>query len=447
MSVLMRSISGIRGIVGDPLTPPLLLEYLNAFIQVTQAKKVIIGRDTRVTGSMIESIIAQGCAASGVEAVSLGIASTPTVEVMVPHLHADGGIIVTASHNPGEWNALKFLNKEGIFLNEAEIQRLFEIVDGKKFKWANYQEIKKATEATGADDIHIQGILDLPLIDVEGIKKRNFKVAYDGVNGAGCFIVPQLLKALGCTTHSMYVEPSGIFPHNPEPTPENLSELSQLIQAKGCDVGFATDPDGDRCAVVSESGKTIGEEYTLVFAAMLQLSHHKGPMTVNLSTSRMIEDLALANGVSLERSKVGEINVSMLMKDNKSVIGGEGNGGVILPDLHYGRDGMLAIAMVLQLMLQEEKTISELVKRVPAYHIEKQKFAFKNSSLDSLAQILQDKFKGAELNQEDGLRFAWSNKWVHVRPSNTEPVLRIISEAPTKKEALELCKVIELEIE
>ncbi len=446
MSTLMRSVSGIRGIVGDPLTPPLLMNYLNAFIQITKAKKVVVGRDTRTTGPMIESLIAQGCCAAGVEPIVLGLASTPTVEMMVTELKADGGIIVTASHNPIEWNALKFLNKEGEFLNEANIKQLFEIVDNNQFKWSGYKGVKSISTQKGGDEHHINSILKLKYINPRLIKKQKFKVAYDGVNGAGSLIVPQLLKKLGCELVAINIEPNGIFPHNPEPTPKNLKQLSELVKKKKCHIGFATDPDADRCAMVSETGTVIGEEYTLALATQLILEKNPGAVTINLSTSRMSEDIAESFGVKVYRAKVGEINVSSQMKLNKSTIGGEGNGGVILPDLHYGRDGILSIALALQFLAEKNTTLTDFVNSIPKYHIEKQKCEIHGKSLENIFGHLLAKFKDAHIDEQDGLRFEWDKKWVHVRSSNTEPIIRIIAEAPNKKEALELCKLVMAEV-
>jgi phosphomannomutase len=446
VSALMRSVSGIRGIVGESLVPPMLLQYINAFLQLIQAKTVVIGRDTRCTGPLVEDLTVLGCSAAGVRCITLGIATTPTVEMMVPHLKASGGIIITASHNPIEWNALKFLNSRGEFLDEADIKKLFEMVDNNSFKWCDYKSLQTAEKAAGADTYHLKSVCALPFIHTGAIRKKRLRVAYDGVNGAGSSIVPRLLQMLGCIVFTIHTKPNGLFPHNPEPTPGNLKDLCKLVVDKKCDIGFATDPDGDRCAIVSDQGKAIGEEYTLVLCAVLYLKYKSGPVTVNLSTSRMIEDLAASLGLEVFRSKVGEINVSSLMKENNSVIGGEGNGGVILPELHYGRDGVLAIAMALQLLTQESVPLSQIVNSMPKYHIEKQKVDFSNKPLSNIFGRLLAKFQDAKLNELDGLRFEWPTKWVHVRASNTEPVIRIIAEAPTAKEAKSLCLQISGEI-
>ncbi len=453
MSVLMRSVSGIRGIVGPDFNPIVISEYINAFVQLLGAKKVVVGRDTRPSGAMVEGCVAAALQASGADAVLLGMVSTPTVEMAVIQGGADAGIIITASHNPIEWNALKFLNSEGIFLDEAQVQKLFALVDGQHFNWKSHTEVgsishKDHAESyeNGADAGHIKAVLALPCLDLELIRKRAFKVAYDGVNGAGSLIIPQLLRELGCEIAAIHVTPDGIFPHNPEPTPENLADLRSAVIEKKCDVGFATDPDADRCALVDEKGVAIGEEYTLALAVEFMLRRRKGPVTVNLSTSRMIEDIAARHGVKAFRSKVGEVNVTVEMKANGSVIGGEGNGGVILPDLHYGRDGILAVALTLQYLAERETSISALVAEIPAYTIDKRKFSLGGKSLSEVYARLEKAFLDAEVDRRDGLRFAWDRSWVHVRPSNTEPVVRVIAEAPTQAEAERLCLAVEKEL-
>lgn len=446
MTKLMRSVSGIRGVMGDTLNPIVLMEYLNAFLQLTQAKKIVIGRDSRPTGESIENLVCEACCAAGVESIRLGLATTPTVEMMVPYLKADAGIIVTASHNPIEWNALKFLNREGIFLKESEVEALFKLVDEKKFVWAPYHQYKSHSSYPNANQIHIEQTLQLPYINVSLIQSKKFKVGYDAVNGAGSLIIPELLKRLGCEVVPLYTEPNGLFPRGAEPTPENLQDLGQTVKTHQCAVGFATDPDGDRCALVDENGVPPGEEYTLALAVKLFLKHKKGPITINLSTSRMIEDLAEEYGVPVHRAKVGEINVTEKMQANGSVIGGEGNGGVILPELHYGRDGVLAVALILQLLAETGKTLSELVATIPSYHMEKIKIPIVGKSLNHIYGKLLAKFANLKLNQEDGLRFEWERKWVHIRASNTEPIIRVIAEAPSEPEAKQLCQKIMAEV-
>ena len=447
MSKLMRSVSGIRGIVGPDFNPILIAGYVNAFVQLLGAKKVVVGRDTRPTGVMVESCVVAALQASGADAVMLGIASTPTVEMEVIRQKADAGIIITASHNPLEWNALKFLNHEGIFLDEEQVQDLFALVDANNFAWTDHTCAGKVTQESGGDEAHIRAILDLPYIDVAGLRARRFKVAYDAVNGAGCLIVPQLLKELGCEITAIHITPDGIFPRGAEPTPENLGDLGAAVRKNDCDVGFATDPDADRCALVNERGEPVGEEYTLALAVDFILRHKQGGVTVNLSTSRMNEDLADRHGSAFARSKVGEINVTVEMRRNGSVIGGEGNGGVILPDLHYGRDGILAVALTLQSMLEQKSSFSSLIAGIPAYHIDKRKFDLGKQfsgegGLSDLYSKLEKAFVDAKVDRRDGLWFGWEKSWLHVRPSNTEPVIRAIAEAPTREETSRLCDAV-----
>ncbi|MEO7427552.1 MAG: phosphoglucosamine mutase [Fibrobacteria bacterium] len=446
MSVLMRSVSGIRGIVGPAFSPSLIVKYVNAFIQLTKAKKVVIGRDTRSTGPMIENLVASACSASGAEAVMLGVASTPTVEMEVLFCNAGGGIIITASHNPIEWNALKFLTHEGIFLDEPQVKELFELVDNNRFDWKDWSQVKTVSAREGSDERHIDAVLRLPFIQPDLIRSKRFRIGYDAVNGAGSLIVPKLLKALGCEVEAINVEPNGIFPHGAEPTPENLGQLEDLVARKKCHAGFATDPDADRCAIVSDLGRAMGEEYTLALATLLVLEHKKGPVAVNLSTSRMVEDIAARFGVPVIRTKVGEINVTVGMRANGSVIGGEGNGGVISPDLHYGRDGILAVAMTLQLMAEKNRPLSVIAAEIPSYHIEKQKYGVAGKKLEIIIGRLLAKFPDAKVDQQDGIRFEWDRSWVHLRASNTEPVVRVIAEAPDRDQAVKLCKAIEEEL-
>jgi phosphomannomutase len=446
MSVLMRSVSGIRGIVGPAFSPSLVVNYVNAFVQLTKAKKVIVGRDTRPTGPMIENLVASACAASGAEAVMLGIASTPTVEMEVIQSQAGGGIIITASHNPIEWNALKFLTHEGIFLDEGQVKQLFELVDNNRFDWKDHSQVRPVSTRDGADERHVQAVLALPFIQPDRIRAKKFRIGYDAVNGAGSLIVPRLLKALGCEIEAINVEPNGIFPHGAEPTPENLGQLEDLVARKKCHAGFATDPDADRCAIVSDSGKALGEEYTLALATMLVLEHKKGPVAVNLSTSRMVDDISAKHGVPVLRTKVGEINDTVGMRANGSVIGGEGNGGVISPDLHYGRDGILAVAMTLQLMAEKGKALSAIAGEIPSYWIEKQKYSIAGKKMENIIGRLLAKFPEAKCDQQDGIRFEWDRSWVHLRASNTEPVVRVIAEAPERAQAVKLCKAIEEEL-
>lgn len=437
--MLMRSISGIRGIVGETFTPDVVVKYVHAFLKVTNAKKVVIGRDSRPTGEHYEQLVSGICRLAGAEVVSLGISSTPTVELMVEELKAQGGIIITASHNPVEWNALKFLKADGTFLGQSEIDELFDIVDNQEMSWPDFTHAADIETGLDGDEFHVKNALELPFVDVDLIKSCKFKVAVDAVNGAGSRVVPMLLKELGCEVFEIYTKPDGTFPRGPEPTPENLKNLEQFVLDNNCSVGFALDPDADRCALVSSEGKAIGEEYTLAISTDAVLSQKAGTVTINLSTSRMVEDVADKYGQKTERSKVGEINVSMLMKENNSIIGGEGNGGVILPASHYGRDSVVSAILVLQWMAQNKQNIEDYVKNNPSYVMLKEKVQLKAKPDVSMYQKIADHKKGTGIiDLQDGVRIDRNKSWVHLRASNTEPIMRIISEAPTKEEAQKL---------
>jgi len=429
---LMRSISGIRGIVGKTLTPQTVISHTKAFLELLKAKRIVIGRDSRPTGVNIAEMVCGVCTLCGVEVMDAGLATTPTVELLVEQFKADGGIIVTASHNPIEWNALKFLNSRGMFLGPSEVKELFTRADafGKKDSIPN------------GDEIHIKATIALPYVDTQKIKERKFKVAVDAVNGAGSFALPKLLELLDCEVVKVHCEPNGIFPRGAEPLQENLSYLSKVVKENKCDIGFALDPDADRCAIVSEKGEPIGEEYTLAIAAETVLERDAKPISINLSTSRMCEDLAEKFGTTCYRAAVGEINVSLDMIEHHSVVGGEGNGGVILPALHYGRDSLVSAALVLDLLARQNIKVSDWVKSHPSYAMLKKKFEIKNDV--SLAMEKAEKaFEGWKADKRDGLWLGKEKSFVHLRASNTEPVIRIIAEAPTLNEAETLCKKVE----
>ena len=409
MSKLMRSISGIRGIVGDTLTPQVLSSHVKAFLQITKAKLVVIGRDSRPTGEAIQQFVAGICRLSGVDVIDVGLSTTPSVEILTTHFKADAGIIITASHNPLEWNALKFLNNKGLFLGPDDVKKLFELADQDRFDYPDYRTMGTYKAIPDADGIHIQGTLGIPFVDVEAIRKCKFKVAVDAVNGAGSFIVPRLLEELGC----------------------------QVVRV------IAVDPDADRCALVDGLGQSIGEEYTLAIATEEVLSQKKGSTCVNLSTSRMNEDVAEKFGCTCSRAKVGEINVSLQMIENGCVIGGEGNGGVILPALHYGRDSLVAAALVLSWMAHHQGGPEKFVAENPAYTMPKKKYALGNKSVAEILPQVKKEFAGWKADERDGLWLGKEKSWVHVRASNTEPVIRVIAEAPTAEEAEALCKKVE----
>jgi phosphomannomutase len=429
MSKLMRSVSGVRGVIGVTLRPDGVIQYVNAFCRMLKATRIVVGRDSRPTGSLMEHLVFGACEASGVDVIHLGLASTPTVEMMVERENADGGIILTASHNDVQWNALKFINANGLFLGPEQIAELFQKVDAMDTDWVAWNRIGHVSRVMDGDAYHIKKILELSCMDVEKIRKRKFKVAYDAVNGAGSLIIPELLEKLGCEVVTVYTTPDGTFPRGPEPIREHLLELSRLVREHGCDVGFATDPDADRLALVSEDGVAIGEEYTLAMAVDYILSQKPGPVTINLSTSRLNEDVAKRYGCICQRSKVGEINVSLKMMENGSVVGGEGNGGVILPDLHYGRDAVLGVALVLQWMAHNKETISGFVRSLPEYIMRKDKIELPEGPVEPIYQKIMAGHMGYDINTEDGIRLEKNGSWLHLRASNTEPIMRIIGES------------------
>ncbi len=443
MSKLMRSISGIRGIVGDTLTPQVLQSHVRAFIEITKAKKIVIGRDSRPTGDAIVQYVSGICRLAGVDVVDVGLSTTPSVEILTTENKADAGIIITASHNPLEWNALKFLNNKGLFLGPDDVKKLFELADANQFDYPDYRTMGKYEVLADADGVHVDGTLAIPFVDVEAIRAKKFKVAIDAVNGAGSYIVPRLLEQLGCEVVRIHCEPNGTFPRGAEPIPEHLNDLREAVKANGCAVGFALDPDADRCALVSGEGKSIGEEYTLAIATEEVLSQKKGSVCVNLSTSRMNEDVAEKYGCKFSRAKVGEINVSLQMMDEGCVIGGEGNGGVILPALHYGRDSLVAAALVLSWMAHHDGGPEKFVKENPSYAMPKKKFELGDKKVADILPLVKKEFEGWTEDTRDGLWLGSEKSWVHVRASNTEPVIRVIAEAPTAEEAESLCARVE----
>lgn len=446
MSVLMRSVSGIRGIVGDTLTPTVLTNHVKAFLEVTGARKVVIGRDSRPTGEAIVSYVSGLCRLAGADVIDVGLATTPSVELYVTRLHADAGIIITASHNPLEWNALKFLDQKGIFLGPEEVKELFAIADSGKFIYPDYRQMGTAEVLKDADAFHIDDTLAIPFIDVEAICAKHFKVAVDAVNGAGSYIVPRLLEKLGCEVVRVNCTPDGTFPRGPEPIPSNLVDLGKAVRENHCAVGFAVDPDADRCALVDGNGEAIGEEYTLAIATEGVLSKKKGPVCVNLSTSRMAADVAEKFGVGFSRAKVGEVNVSLQMMQEGCVVGGEGNGGVILPALHYGRDSLVSAALVLAWMAENNGGPEKFKAEHPSYAMPKKKFPLGDKPVKEIFDEVAKEFSGWTADTRDGLWLGKDKSFVHVRASNTEPVIRVISEAPTEAEAEELCARVEAKI-
>ncbi|MGQ9631833.1 MAG: phosphoglucosamine mutase [bacterium] len=437
---LKISISGIRGIVGEALTPELLANFAMAFGTYMNGGSIVVGSDTRVSGEMVRYAVLSGLIATGCEVIDIGICPVPTIQIMVEELQADGGVAITASHNPKEWNALKFIGNEGTFLNACQGEELLNIYHQGGFIKAPYTEYKGVIAHPSAAEIHINKILALDYIRPEIIKGRKFTVALDTCNGAGATITPQLLERLGCEVVSIHDQPNGLFPHDPEPIPENLGDLCELVRSSGADAGFAQDADADRLAVVSERGEAIGEDYTLALAAKFILEKKgRGPVVANLSTSRVVEDVARSLGEKIVYAKIGEINVVEAMKRTEATIGGEGNGGVILPDVHYGRDSLVGIALILQLLAESQKSISQIAASLPRYHIVKRKVDCPSSKIFPILKEIREKYAKERLNLIDGVRIDREDSWIHIRPSNTEPVMRIVAEAKTEEEASRLC--------
>jgi len=434
---LMVSVSGIRGRVGEALTPEIVAGYAAAFGAWALRKNagaIVIGRDSRVSGPMFHRAAIAGLQSVGAKIIDVGLTTTPTCQLAVEDHHAAGGIMLSASHNPVEWNALKFIGSSGMFLEASEGAAMRALVE-RGIPRATWDKLGSVELDSGAAERHIERILKIPYLDIDAIRARRFHVALDCVRGAGVVIVPALLERLGCRITAIHTEPDGRFPRAPEPVAENLGELETLVRDSKADFGVAVDPDVDRLALVSEKGKAIGEDYTLALAAMLVLTHRKGAVVTNLSTSLVVEDAVTRSGSKLTRAPVGEVNVAVRMRELQAVVGGEGNGGVILPEVHLGRDAPVGIALILQLLAEVGKPLSAVAGELPRYAIVKDKLDRPEASLDSVYAALKKTFADATADTQDGLRLAWSDRWLHVRPSGTEPIVRVIAEAPTEQEA------------
>lgn len=449
---LIKSISGIRGTIGgkagNGLTPIDIVKFTAAFgswvVKKSQHKKIVVGRDARISGEMVNNLVIGTLQGLGIDVIDVGLSTTPTVEIAVPLENAAGGIILTASHNPKQWNALKLLNAKGEFISDNDGKEVLELAENPDFDFASVDELGKVTLDNSYLQKHIDIILDLPLVDAEAIKKAGFKVAVDAVNSTGGIFVPALLKALGVdTVYELYCEPNGHFPHNPEPLPEHLTEISKLVQQKGADLGIVVDPDVDRLCFVNEDGSMFGEEYTLVAVADYVLKHTPGNTVSNLSSTRALRDVTEKAGGIYNAAAVGEVNVVTQMKATNAVIGGEGNGGIIYPELHYGRDALVGIALFLTHLAKSAKPISVLRNTYPAYFISKNKITLTpEMDIDALLLQVQDKYKNQPHSTIDGLKIEFDNQWVHLRKSNTEPIIRIYSEAESETVADNLAKKI-----
>ena len=449
---LIKSISGIRGTiggaVGEGLTPLDIVKFTSAYgtwaVNKSGIKKIVLGRDARISGSMVNSLVTGTLQGLGIDVIDLGLSTTPTVEIAVPAEKAAGGIILTASHNPKQWNALKLLNADGEFINDADGKEVLEIAENSDFKYADVNDLGTVSTDKNYLKEHIDQILALPLVDVAAITKANFKVVIDCVNSTGGIFIPALLKALGVkTVHKLFCEPDGNFPHNPEPLPENLTELSKEVIKKNADLGIAVDPDVDRLCFVCEDGNMFGEEYTLVAVADYVLQHHKGNTVSNLSSTRALRDVTEKAGGEYHAAAVGEVNVVNKMKEVKAVIGGEGNGGVIYPELHYGRDALVGIALFLTHLAKFAKPVSLLRSSYPGYFISKNKITLTpEMDIDALLLKVKDKYKKQPHSTIDGLKIEFDKEWLHLRKSNTEPIIRIYSEGNSETVANNLANKI-----
>lgn len=453
---LISSISGIRGTIGgapgDNLTPQDVVQFAAAFgtwlKMKTQQRKLVIGRDARPSGEMVHQLISATLVGLGYEVIDLGLSTTPTVEMAVPDLEAAGGIIITASHNPVEWNALKLLNSKGEFVTKKDGLEIQEILSNRYYQFKPVRELGRQRRIDDYVSVHINKILDLPLVDKYAVGKAGLKVVVDGVNSTGGLYVPQLLRALGITDIvELYCAPTGWFPHNPEPLAENLTELREAVVKHKADLGIAVDPDVDRLVFVNENGEMFGEEYTLVAVADYVLSHTKSSVVSNLSSSRALADVAARHGCRYYASAVGEVNVIEIMKRTDALIGGEGNGGVIFPELHYGRDALVGIALFLSHLVKQEMSMSQLRASYPNYFMAKKKIQLiEGIDLAALLEQFRDRYQDEKINEVDGVKIDFADKWVHLRRSNTEPIIRVYTEAKTQAEADELAEQVMVEL-
>jgi phosphomannomutase len=433
---LMIGVSGIRGIVFDPMGPDTASDYASALATLLGRGRYVLGRDTRPSGVVLAPAVCSALASCGCDVLDTGVAPTPTIQMAVEHHRARGGIALTASHNPAEWNALKLISGKGTFLGTDDIERIKTIVSSGRYARAGHDGAGSVVTDGGAVERHIEALLALDYVDAEEIGGAGFKVAVDCINGAGSAAIPELLERLGCSVVTIDCDGSGRFARDPEPVTANLGRLCDAVKRSGADVGFAVDPDADRLSMVDEKGDAIGEEYSIVLCAELVLSKTAGTVVVNLSTTRAVEDVARGHDSRVVRSPIGEINVVESMKASGSPLGGEGNGGIILPALHYGRDSLAGIGLVLQLLAERKEKLSQVMTLFPRYAIVKEKASLKDiADINSLRARLSREFEGAAVNDEDGLRFDFGEGWLHIRKSGTEPVVRVIAEAGTEREA------------
>ncbi|WP_370392115.1 phosphoglucosamine mutase [uncultured Winogradskyella sp.] len=446
---LIKSISGIRGTIGgqveDNLTPIDVVKFAAAYgtwLKQQRDKehyRVVVGRDARISGEMIQNLVMQTLVGLGIHVIDLGLSTTPTVEVAVPMEHADGGIILTASHNPKQWNALKLLNAKGEFLSGEEGKKILELAESKDMTFADVDSLGKITRNDAYIDMHIDEVLDLPLVNKKAIEAAKFKVVVDGVNSTGGIAIPELLERLGVYVVKLYCEPNGHFPHNPEPLKEHLTDLSDAVKHEKADLGIVVDPDVDRLAFMDENGEMFGEEYTLVACADYVLGQTPGNTVSNMSSTRALRDVTEKHGGTYQASAVGEVNVVELMKQTDAVIGGEGNGGIIYPELHYGRDALVGVALFLSLLADKNLSVSQLKTTYPLYFMSKKKIQLTPElDVDTLLATIAKTYEDENVSTVDGVKIDFADSWVHLRKSNTEPIIRIYTEAPSQMEADDL---------
>jgi phosphomannomutase len=458
LMTLIKSISGIRGTIGgsagEGLTPLDVVKFTAAYATLMQKEagkrniRIVLGRDARISGQMVRDLVVGTLNGMGVDVIDLGLSTTPTVEIAVPMEEADGGIILTASHNPKQWNALKLLNSEGEFISALSGEEVLRLADSQELDFADVDELGSVEYNETYIDKHIQLVLDLPQVNVEAIRKANFKVAIDCVNSTGGIFLPPLLRALGVAeVIELYTEPNGHFPHNPEPLPAHLADLSALIVEKGADLGFVVDPDVDRLAMVCEDGSMFGEEYTLVAVADHVLSATPGNTVSNLSSTRALRDVTEKYGATYTAAMVGEVNVVTTMKETNAIIGGEGNGGVIFPAVHYGRDALVGIGLFLSLMAERGTKCSSLRDSYPSYTISKNKIELEQGmDVDAILREMAQRYAHETVDTRDGVKVDFANEWVHLRKSNTEPIIRIYAESQSAEKAHELAHRVMEEI-
>ena len=443
---LIKSISGIRGTIGskpgDNLTPIDIVKFTTAYTRFMSEKnggkrlKIVVGRDARISGAMVDDIVEGTLLGCGADVINVGLCTTPGTEMAVITHKADGGIIITASHNPKQWNALKLLNEKGEFLNDSEGKRVLELAEDENFEFPDIDHIGKVISREDFNDTHIAQVLALPLVDVDAVRARKFKVVVDAVNSVGGVVIPKLLRELGCEVVELNCEPTGEFAHNPEPLPQNLTEISDVVVREGADLGIVVDPDVDRLAFVNEDGTMFVEEYTLVAVADYILSKQVGNTVSNLSSSRALRDVTEAHGGSYSASAVGEVNVVEMMKKTGAIIGGEGNGGVIYPELHYGRDALVGTALFLTYFAGKNMTMTALKATYPQYAASKNKIELTPAiDVDKVLLEMKSRYASENVNDIDGVKIDFAESWVHLRKSNTEPIIRIYTEAKSAAEA------------